>query len=50
MLALGLRQVNSQELIWTGHSEILDPKNLNQLTDELTGLVVAQLRKDGLLQ
>ncbi len=48
-LECNLYDVKSQELIWTGHSEILDPKNLNQLTDDLTGLVVAQLKKDGLL-
>ncbi len=48
-LECNLYDVNSQDLIWTGHSEILDPKNLNQLTDDLAGLVVAQLKKDGLI-
>lgn len=49
-LECNLYDVASQELLWTGHSEILDPQNLNKLTDELSDLVVAQLRKDGLLQ
>lgn len=48
-LECNLYDVKSQELIWTGHSEILNPKNLNKLTDDLAGLVVAQLKKDGLL-
>jgi hypothetical protein len=48
-LECNLYDTASQELIWTGHSEILDPGNLNKLTDDLAGLVVAQLKKDGLL-
>lgn len=48
-LECNLYDTKSRELIWTGHSEILNPKNLNKLTDELAGLVVSQLKKDGLL-
>lgn len=49
LLECNLYDTASQELIWTGHSELLDITNFNQLTGDLAGLVVAQLKKDGLL-
>ncbi len=47
-LECNLYETSSQQLIWSGHSEILNPKNLNQLTQELAAQVTAQLEKDGL--
>lgn len=49
LLECNLYETASQELIWTGHSELLNINNFNQLTSDLAGLVVDQLKKDGLL-
>jgi hypothetical protein len=49
LLECNLYETKSQELIWTGHSELLNITNFNQLTDDLADLVVAQLKKDGLI-
>lgn len=44
-----LCEVKSLDLVWSGHSEILEPRDLGELSSDLAGLVTAQLKKDGLL-
>ncbi|KMY66068.1 hypothetical protein AAU61_19125 [Desulfocarbo indianensis] len=48
-LECNLYEVKSLDLVWTGHSEILEPRDLGELSADLAGLVTAQLKKDGLL-
>lgn len=44
-----LYAVQGERLVWSAHSETIDPKNAEQLIDDVVKVVVAALRKEKLI-